>query len=65
VARGDGKARLHSGLIGRILNRIHHCSRRSETWSFYPGSPGRAAGTSCRSLFGFDWIETGLRIPDL
>jgi hypothetical protein len=31
VARGDGKARLHSSLIGRILNRIHHRSRRSKT----------------------------------
>ena len=27
VARRDGKARIHSGVIGWVLNRIHRCSK--------------------------------------
>ena len=47
VARGDGKARLQSGLIGWILDRIHRCSEARDWRIIVPGNrrimqPGHA-----------------------
>ena len=37
VARRDRKAGIHSGLIGWVLNRIHHCSKALGTQAILPG----------------------------
>jgi hypothetical protein len=40
VARSDGKARVHSGLVGWVLNRIHRCSKALGVLAILPGIAG-------------------------
>ena len=57
------KARVQSGLIGWVLNRIHRCSKAPRSPPFYMASPDYAARTStlCEETSGHECDRNGAR----